>query len=135
MSQNAEKSKESAKSSKGKLGAICAVAIVLALAGVLVFMFTRSDSPDDYEYRLTITDATITGLVNKDLESLKIPDNIDKVPVTIIGEGAFKDCTAVTSVELPDSVKTLMSMSFANCTSLKSVKLPNSVTTIGVGSF
>lgn len=47
MSQNAEKSKESAKSSKGKLGAICAVAIVLALAGVLVFMFTRSDSPDD----------------------------------------------------------------------------------------
>ena len=59
---NVEKAKEIAKSPKGKIAAVASVVVILAVIGVLVFLFTRSDSPEDYNYTLTTTDATITGL-------------------------------------------------------------------------
>lgn len=130
-----QKAKNLAKSPKGKLGAVGVIAVLLAVIGIALFVFLKKDSPDDYSYKLTVTDATITGLKNKDLETLKIPSSIDDVPVTIIGDRAFVDSTSITSVELPASIKTIGGAAFSGCTSLTKVNVPNSVSSIGAYAF
>lgn len=53
---------------------------------------------------------------------ITIPDNINGVTVNIIAEGAFKDCTGITAVTIPESVVTVDEYAFSGCTSLKTVK-------------
>ena len=47
----------------------------------------------------------------------------------------FQNCTSLTSVIIPNSVKTIDSYSFKNCTSLTSIVIPNSVEYIGNLAF
>lgn len=58
-----------------------------------------------------------------------------KYGVTEICSHAFRKCSKLTSVIIPDSVKKIDSCSFELCTGLVSIKIPNSVTTIDIGSF
>lgn len=51
-------------------------------------------------------------------------------PVTEVGHAAFQVCEDLTSVTLPNSIKTISSFAFYNCPKLKSMVLPYSVTTI-----
>ena len=117
-----EKAKEVAKSPKGKIGAGVAVVAVLAIAVTLVLLLNKTDSPDDYEYTSTTTDVTITGLKNKSLESLSIPEEITGVPVTKIAANAFDGCTAITSVKLPDTVTEIGNTAFNACKSMKKIQ-------------
>ena len=55
--------------------------------------------------------------------------------VTTIGDYAFYNCKALTSVTIPDSVTTIGDYAFIYCYALKSVTIPDSVTTIGGGAF
>ena len=55
--------------------------------------------------------------------------------VTSIGEGAFVDCSSLTSVTIPNSVTSIGDNAFVDCSSLTSVTIPNSVTSIGDGAF
>ena len=55
--------------------------------------------------------------------------------VTRIYAGAFKDCTNITSVVIPQGIKTIESSVFSGCTSLEKVEIPDSVTTIGSQAF
>lgn len=50
--------------------------------------------------------------------------------VTSIGAYAFQNCTALTLVELPDSLEHLGGYTFENCDSLKSMELPVGIKTI-----
>ena len=64
---------------------------------------------------------------------VKIPTEIDGKKVTAIGNtfketGAFQDCTALTSVILPDGVTEIQDNAFQGCTSLETVTIPASVT-------
>ncbi len=59
--------------------------------------------------------------------------NGDKV--TAIGDNAFYDCIALTSVVLPNSVTKIGAYSFYGCYNLNSVTIPNGVTSIGAYSF
>ena len=54
--------------------------------------------------------------------------------VTSIGWYAFRDCTGLTSVNIPNSV-TSIDVAFCGCTGLTSVTIPNSVTSIGHHAF
>lgn len=53
--------------------------------------------------------------------------------VTSIGAYAFQNCTALTLVELPDSLEHLGDYTFENCDSLISLKLPLNTKTVGFG--
>ena len=55
--------------------------------------------------------------------------------LTSIGERAFKDCSGLTSMEIPASVTSIGRSAFSGCSGLTSVEIPASVTSIGEGAF
>lgn len=63
------------------------------------------------------------------LTSISIPNSVR------IGDGLFSGCTSLTSISLPNSIKEIGSFMFCNCTSLNSVNIPTSVTKIGKYAF
>ena len=76
---------------------------------------------------ITDCDAKITKAV--------IPATIEGINVTSIGDWAFRDCTSLTSVDIPDTVTSIGNLAFFDCASLTSVTIPNSVTSIGNSAF
>ena len=64
------------------------------------------------------------------LTSIIIPNS-----VTSIGDLAFYDCSGLTSVTIPDSVTSIGDDAFYNCSGLTSVTIGNSVTSIGNYAF
>ena len=55
--------------------------------------------------------------------------------ITSIGDGAFEANKKITSVEIPDTVKTIGMSVFYNCTKLKTVTLPEKLDSIGNAAF
>lgn len=64
------------------------------------------------------------------LREITLPEN-----VTEIGEGAFSGCKNLTSITLPSSVTSIGRHAFYDCTSLTSITLPNGVTKIKNSAF
>ena len=64
------------------------------------------------------------------LESIVIPDS-----VTSIGDSVFYGCSKLTSIVIPDSVTSISNLAFCGCSSLTSVTIPDSVTSIGSSAF
>jgi hypothetical protein len=67
--------------------------------------------------------------------TVSIPPRIQKLPVTSIGKDAFRNCSDVLSVVMPNSVTSIGSWAFTGCRSLNSVTIPGSVTSIGNNAF
>ena len=71
--------------------------------------------------------------------SVKIPESITyedvTYSVTSIGDRAFRNCSDLTSVIIPNSVTEIRSGTFQGCTSLTSITIPDGVMSIGNSSF
>lgn len=79
-----------------------------------------------------------TGVVTDCDETVSIaviPETIEGVAVTAIGEYAFARCENLTSVTIPDSVTSIGENAFYYRDSLTSVIIPDSITTIGDSIF
>ena len=63
-----------------------------------------------------------------------VPESLQELPVTAIGEGAFEG-TAVTSLVIPEGVLGALDRAFANCASLTAVSLPESFAILGASAF
>ena len=59
----------------------------------------------------------------------------ETLTVIAIGDNAFKSCTGLTSVTIPNTVNALGASSFRGCNGLTNITLPQSVTTIGAEAF
>ena len=77
--------------------------------------------------------ATNASTVAKQADSTSFTVNITSG--TIIGGAAFRDCTGLTSIIIPDSVTCISASAFKNCVSLTSITIPHGVTSIGEGAF
>jgi hypothetical protein len=64
-----------------------------------------------------------------------IPDTMYGLPVTSIGDYAFRDCGSLSSITIGTNVSSIGNWAFLHCTSLTSVTIPDCVTNIGEGAF
>ena len=72
-----------------------------------------------------------SAIPNMTTGAITIPSFLGGYSVTAIGDGAFKDCTLLTSVTIPESVISLGDNAFHNCSGLTSLTIPASVRTVG----
>lgn len=106
-------------------------AALTLLAGV---MAAHSQSTNDMMYIHTDAGVRVTRYYGV-AEAVQIPEQIDGTPVTGIGEGAFSDCTSITNIAIPDTVRAIGPAAFSGCTGLTSVIIPDSALDIGDGAF
>jgi hypothetical protein len=80
------------------------------------------------------TGVTITKYTGSGGE-VTVPDTTNGLPVTGIGDSAFRDCTTLTSITIGTNVTRMGEFAFYRSTSLTNATIPNGVTNIGYGSF
>ncbi len=76
---------------------------------------------------------TIAPYAFRDCTSLRnvtLPDSL-----TAIGSSAFYNCTSLNYIDIPDGVMFIDQNAFGTCTSLQSIQIPDSVTEIGSYAF
>ena len=64
-----------------------------------------------------------------------IPNLINRLPVTSIGNNAFANVTNLTSLTFPNSLTNIGNYAFSSCTHLTSLTIPKGVTSIGFNAF
>lgn len=81
---------------------------------------------NDLKYTVSQDDQAIeiTGLKNKSVTELVLPESISGIPVTAIAADAFKDEYQLTKVVVPDSVTAIGAGAFNGCGSLREITLP-----------
>ena len=118
--------------------------MLIAIAGLLISAnaFAYDFKKDGIYYNiLSETDRTVAVTYNYNYFSgnLIIPAKVIYIgktyTVTSIGNGAFSDCSGLTSVEIPNSVTSIGNSAFWKCSGLTEVTIGNSVTSIGANAF
>ncbi len=77
----------------------------------------------------------VTGIGNCTDTVIIIPSTYNELPVSEIAYEAFKDCTHVTSITIPDSITSINARAFYGCTGITEITIPKSVTSIGTQIF
>lgn len=67
--------------------------------------------------------------------TVNIPESIEGKSVTSIGDSAFRDCSNLKNITLPDSVTSIGYMAFYGCSSLTNITIPDGVTSIDKYTF
>lgn len=110
---------------------LLAIAMTVKASGFVVYGI-RYDIISDEEYTVGVIGNNYTG-------DISIPDivtyNNKTYRVTCIGWRAFECCSGLTSISIPNSVKSIGDYAFKDCSGLTSVAIPNSVTSIDDYAF
>ena len=113
------------------LPALAAFAAMVVLCAVCA----GAETYGDLEYSV-LDDGTVEITdYNGSAKTVDIPEKINGKSVTSIGDCAFRYCTSLKSITIPNSVMEIGSSAFSGCSSLTSITILNSVTEIGVYAF
>lgn len=96
----------------------------------------QPDAPEiltwgDFSYQKNGVEATICGYTGADAD-LKLPEQIDGLPVTAVGEKAFYENETIASVAIGPHIKSVGNSAFSRCTNLVRVKFENADTHLAV---
>ena len=140
-----------------KKSILFALSLLLALLS-LCGCEDRTVTLDGCTYRLTDGGAVLIRFAGG-AQEVTVPDEVEGLPVTAIGEGAFASARALSWVSLPDGLTEIGSFAFARCTglcgvtfrgasprrigesafaachSLESLRLPTGLESIGARAF
>ena len=117
--------------------------LLILLTALLLPMVASADAVeiDGIYYNLVakIKQAEVTSNTNHYSGEVIIPESIiydgANYIVTSIGDYAFRDCSGLTSITIPNCVTSIGYAAFYGCSSLTSITIPNSVTSIGDYAF
>jgi hypothetical protein len=73
------------------------------------------------------TTIAITNYPDAEIGAVTIPSTSIGKPVTSIGSSAFKSCTGLISVTIPNGVRLIGSSAFSGCTGLTSVTIGDAI--------
>lgn len=122
-----------------KVTIILLIILILAVGGKLLFDHTlggRKEVPVSDLWSYTAEDGIVTITAYNGSEAIPaIPETMDDMPVTALGDGIFAGNTKVKEVSIPASVTNMGTGIFENCTELSMVTLPESVTNIPAKTF
>ena len=90
---------------------------------------------EDLSYSIKYDSVIITDCKTTASGALEIPSTISGYPVTRIENAAFRSCSNLTRVSLPDGVVSIGEESFYSCSNLAEIIIPNSVSSIGESAF
>lgn len=113
--------------------------ILMAVLGTIVYFAVRPSAAPSREapwFRMqgtTLVDFNPKAYTGP--SDLTIPAAIDGVQVLAIEDGCFSGCSTLTSVTLPQGLRSIGDHSFENCTSLRGIFIPASVAEIGDYAF
>jgi len=123
------------------------VTVAIILAQGLIASTWLSDTNSGYSWKVVKSGTNITigdgSYENGSYRAVKpepegeliIPSILGGYTVTGIGKWAFTSCPKITSVTIPESVKTIAPWAFQECISLQHVLIPEGVTSIGSHAF
>lgn len=119
------------------------------LIGIVVLIINNLAKPivEDFKLRREYSKADIAAMENYEFVGtelgleidtihsnfsgiVEIPKTFDGSTVVSISDRAFKNCSGITEVIIPDTIVNIGRSAFANCDGLISVKIPDSVTNI-----
>lgn len=92
------------------------------------------ENTDDFKYEVIEGHAVITRYIGS-AEEVVVPSSIEDVPVAEIGFYAFEAQHDIKSVVLPDTITLIGEGAFMDCSSLESINLPDSLSGIDRGAF
>ena len=116
----------------GKIvGCVIAVVVVAAIIVACVLCIPPSTTwytSEGFAYSVEIIDGTcfIRGIKDRTQTDIVIPEEIDGYKVTKIYDNAFRDCTSLTSIVIPDSVTVIFPHAFDGCTNIVEATIPAS---------
>ena len=87
----------------------------------------------------SLTSVTVTGGTTLGTYAFKNCTSLTEIllpdTLTTIGKTAFSGCKNLVSITLPDSVTSIADFAFNGCTALTSVVIPHEITSIGIYTF
>lgn len=113
------------------------MSLVMAISLVMVMPAAATDTLTSGDYEYIVHDDGTVGITkyNGSESELIIPSNIDEKQVTTIEGWSFEWNREITSIVLPDSLKSVENCAFWGCLDLESVVIPEGVTKIGDAAF
>jgi len=97
--------------------------------------FAETYISGDYEYTILNDGTAEITKYNGSAAEVEIPLVFTEYIITRIGNYAFKGCTGLAKVTIPEGVTRIGDMAFVDCESLVTVSIPDSVISIGRDAF